>query len=250
MKSTMKKKLIYIFIMIFIGITVTKSCYCAIEIKPSPSANASNVLVSSTVSNSYLLCQGMTKQGESLYGSTVLPHLSTNADWGAVSYLSNSIYGTNSAGKNNGVKVTMNGVVYYSTTGNNSGVMNWGSNCYKGLLTQTAGIMAQYMSDNSTSIAKENVVEIEKMASEKSRYVDIIDTKNFTINSTLGMALKEVWEWTFVNYKSLGVNVNAPIMVRSGLFGFKIGPTNVDLGDSATGSALGQTTFRPVIWNK
>ena len=35
-----------------------------------------------------------TNNGETLSGSTVVPHLATNKDWGAVSYLSNSVYGT------------------------------------------------------------------------------------------------------------------------------------------------------------
>lgn len=74
----------------------------------------------------------MINAGESLYGSgsNVKPHLVTNKDYGAVSYLSNSIYGTNTAGKNSGVEIQINGVKYRSTTGNASGIMNWGSNAY------------------------------------------------------------------------------------------------------------------------
>ena len=76
----MKKKTLLIVIMFLIMLILKNKSYAAIEIKPSPEANANSVLKNTTVSNSYLLCQKMTEKGESLYGSTVLPHLSTNKD--------------------------------------------------------------------------------------------------------------------------------------------------------------------------
>ena len=186
----MKKKTLLIVIMFLIMLILKNKSYAAIEIKPSPEANANSVLKNTTVSNSYLLCQKMTEKGESLYGSTVLPHLSTNKDWGAVAYLLNSIYGTNTAGKSTGIKININGVDYYSTNGNITGVMNWGVNCYQtGLFSQTSSLIKEYIDNGSESTAKDNVIELEKATLNNSRFVEIIDTKNFTAASTQGMGL-------------------------------------------------------------
>lgn len=250
----MKRKQIIISIIILIIIGICQKSYAAIEIKPSPAANASKVMVNSSVSNSYLLCQNMTKQGESLYGSTVLPHLSTNTDWGAVSYLSNSIYGTNSEGKNNGLEVTIDGITYYSTTGNASGVMNWGVNYYKvqgnsTLLTQTSSLITKYVNDNTGSTAINYVTELEKAAKANSRYVDIVNTNSFTVKNTLGMCLAEVIGYPWRQYGYYGQDINYPMVIRQGLFGFFVG-RNVYYSGATSGMGLEGVTFRPVIWNK
>ena len=245
----MRKRLLLISILVIGLIAIMPKSYAAIEIKPSPAANANSVMKNISVTNSYLSCQGMTKQGESLYGSTVLPHLSTNADWGAVSYLSNSIYGTNSAGQNTGLKININGIDYYSTTGNASGVMNWGVNSYTtNLWTQTASLITNYMTDNSTSTATGYVTELYNAVKQKSRFVEEINTDSgkFTVNNTLGMALAEVSGYPWDQWRSAGQNINYPITMRQGLFGFVMG----DYGYAASGAGPGSATFRPVIWNK
>ena len=249
----MRKKILFSIIFIII-ISLWSKCYAAIEIKPSETADASKVMVNSSVSNSYLLCQNMTKQGESLYGSTVLPHLSTNTDWGAVSYLSNSIYGTNTKGGNAGVEVSINGVTYYSTTGNTSGVMNWGKNYYKvqanqPLLTQTASIITKYMSDSTGSTASSYVTELKNAAASNSRYVDIVNTGSFTVNNTLGMALAETSGFPGLGWKYAAQDINYPIAVREGLFGFIVG-FGYDIVSTTSGAGSAYATFRPVIWNK
>ena len=183
-----KIRIISLFIIISIIVIMPKS-YAKIEIKPSPEANANKVMVWTTVSNSYLVCQQMKDKGENLYGTSVKPHLSTNKDWGAVSYLSNSSYGTSSAGQNTGVEITMNGVKYYSTNGNSSGVMNWGCNPYKQLYSQTPGIMEAYMnlSDTTTSSAYEYVVELEKAVKNNSSNVEKLKANDY--NGTIGMKM-------------------------------------------------------------
>lgn len=246
----MRKRLLLISILVIGLIAIMPKSYAAIETKPSPAANANSVMKNISVTNSYLSCQGMTKQGESLYGSTVLPHLSTNADWGAVSYLSNSIYGTNSAGKNTGVKVTIDGIDYYSTTGNASGVMNWGVNCYNSSLwTQTASLITNYMTNSSTSTSKEYVTELQAALEKRSRFVEEINTNSgmFTVNNTLGKGLEEVSGYPWDQWHYAGQNENYPIAIRQGLFGFVVG-SNGNYPSSGAGS--GFATFRPVIWNK
>lgn len=247
----MRKRLLLISILIIGLIAIMSKSYAAIEIKPSPAANANNVMKNISVTNSYLSCQGMTKQGESLYGSTVLPHLSTNADWGAVSYLSNSIYGTNSAGQNTGLKININGIDYYSTTGNASGVMNWGVNSYTtNLVTQAASLITNYMTDNSTSTATGYVTELQNAAAKKSRFVEVINTKSFTVNNTLGMAMEEVRGYPWNQWCYVGQDVNYPITIRQGLFGFSVGGINGGYIGTPSGAGFGSVTFRPVIWNK
>ena len=206
-----------------------------------------NALTNVTVSESYLYCQGMKGLGESLYGagSNVQPHLATNKDWGAVSYLSNSIYGTNTAGQNKGLEVTIDGKEYYSTNGNTSGVMNWG---YR--WNFTSGIVEAYMNleNTSTSTAHNYVIELENAAkdSNKSKYVEVIGTKNggFT-KLTSGMALSEIMNFSFVSLRAAGIHKNYPVTMRTGLFGFYAG---TDSGYQANGNR-GAYTFRPVVWN-
>ena len=245
----MRKKILFISILLISLMAIMQKSYAAIEIKPSTAANSDGVMKNSSVSNSYLLCQGMTNQGESLYGATVVPHLSTNADWGAVSYLSNSIYGTNSAGQNTGEKIQINGINYYSTTGNASGVMNWGANCYNGnLYTQTSSLITKYVTDSSTSTATGNVTELQNAAAKHSRFVEVIDTDLFTVKNTLGMGLAEVAEYPWQQWHYAGKDVNYPIAIRQGLFGFGVG--NNDYGGTTSGAGSGYATFRPVVWNK
>ena len=250
----MRKKLLILNILFLLLIAIAQKSYAAIEVKPSPAANSNNVMRNTSVSNSYLLCQNMTKKGESLYGATVLPHLTTNTDWGAVSYLSNSIYGTNSAGKNTGTKVTIDGVDYYSTTGNNSGVMNWGVNCYnENLWTQTSSLINKYVENSSISTAQNDVIELEKAAKNNSRFIDIVNINQFTINNTLGMALAETNKYTeWLHRGSYGSDASLPITVRDGLFGFYVGSGSGGMPYSriASGKESDYTTFRPIIWNK
>ena len=227
----MKNKITIIsIIMLFSIMVLLPKSNAALESKPGTS-----VLVNTNVSNSYLLCQGMKGLGESLYGSTVQPHLATNKDWGAVSYLSNSVYGTNTKGGNNGLTVEINGVSYYSTNGNTSGVMNWGRKW-----TQTAGLISQYTSGNS------NVDELYN--NRNTKYVEYIDAKSTSL--TKGMAMQEM-SGKYVNF-NVDARTYSPGSARSGLFGGAFGYVP-NLNYSEDGAALGHShsniTFRPVVWN-
>ena len=252
----MRKKIGIISLLTLISImAIIPKSYGALTSKPTTKTDGSNVLVNKKISDSYILCQQMTLNGESLYGSSVKPHLATNKDWGAVSYLSNSAYGTNTAGKNTGVSKTINGVDYYSTTGNASGVMNWGDNPYKDLYTRTSGIIQAYMDlENKTNT---NITELVNAATNNSPYVEIIKTKSGGFNeSTDGMAFDEIISnnYSFVSMKRVAAETGYPISSRKGLFGFAIGNPYGGThafynGHGATGESLSWATFRPVVWN-
>lgn len=243
----MKEKRIFILIILFITLLIlqTKS-NAAIEIVPSKDGTGLDIILNTTISNSYLLCQNMTQRGESLHGATVVPHLATNKDWGAVAYLSNSFYGTNTKGENIGVEVIIDGVKYYSTTTNITGVMNWGTNPnvkntdnYSKMRTQTAGILATY--DHTSSTASDNVVEIYK--NMNTRFVDLVGTDY----SSKGMAFSETGGF-YGSGQTIRTNINYPVSFRTGLFGIHIG--NGSPYFDGAGGPRGNTTFRPVVWNK
>lgn len=178
----MKTKISVISMLVLLSIIlVMPKSYGAIALEPTVIKDGNEVnpvIVNTTISNSYSICQQMTRSGESLYGSTVKPHLATNKDWGAVSYLSNSAYGTNREGKNTGVTTTISGVNYYSTTGNASGVMNWGGNPNKTLYTQTAGIIKAYidLSEANRTTNNSYVTNLSTAADNNTSYVEVIDT--------------------------------------------------------------------------
>ena len=248
-----KKRLIKILIAIIMitMIWLMPKSYGAVASKPATVTDGSNVLVSKSVSDFYSLCQNMKNNGESLYGSSVKPHLATNKDWGAVSYLSNSSYGTNTEGKNAGKLITISGVQYYSTTGNASGVMNWGSNKYKTLYTQTSGILKAYMDlSNKTN---NNLTELVTAADNNSKYVEVIDTNDSGFNEeTNGMAMSEINNFLFVSTKSVSNGTASSISVRTGLFGYAIGVkfgNDPGVGFATEGKVHKYATFRPVVWN-
>ena len=233
----MRKKIVIISLLtIFSIIAVIPKSYGALNSKPTTKIDGSNVLVKSTVSNSYLLCQQMKNSGESLYGTTVKPHLATNKDWGAVSYLSNSIYGTNTAGGNTGIEVEINGVTYYSTTGNASGVMNWGSNKYKTLYTQTAGLINTYTSEN------DNVTELYN--NRTTEYVEYINSRDKSL--TIGMAMQEISGISNA-IVDVGSNSKDASSARCGFFKISFG--NHNYTSASNGAASSSVTFRPAVWN-
>ena len=257
----MKRKFKMIgLIIILCTIFIVPKSNAVLNSKPAPAKNASNVLVNTNVSNSYVICQDMTKSGESLYGTSVKPHLATNKDWGAVSYLSNSIYGTNTAGKDKGVEIEIGDdkIKYYSTNGNASGVMNWGSNPYKGLITQTAGIVNTYV-----NLSKENRIArtpyatvLADAADSGSEYVEVVANGqygDFPKNISLGMALGETRAMSFGGVHSSSNATTAPTSYRGGLFSYVFGYDSyvVMNGSQVKNSGIEDPniTCRAVVWN-
>ena len=232
----MRKKIIFSLIILSVMLIIGQVSYAAVEIIPSKSGDGKDAIVNTTVSNSYLLCQGMKDTGGTLKGTSVKPHLATNKDWGAVSYLSNSIYGTNTQGGNNGVQVTINGVNYYSTTTNITGVMNWGSNPNKKLVTQTAGLNRNYTSASSN----DNVIELYN--NRESKYVEYIDPSNTSL--TKGMAIQETKAYDAMPWDSVYC-----ISIRHNLISGDWSYHASYNGNAGSGSANSIVTFRPVVWN-
>lgn len=237
----MRRKILLSTIILIVTLITGKISYAAIEIVPSKTGDGKDPIVRTSVSNSYYLCRSMKNSGESLVGTNVDVHLATNKDWGAVSYLSDSIYGTNTQGGNTGVRVTINGVNYYSTTNNITGVMNWGSNPNTTMYTQTAGLVSSYTS------GLDDITEL--YANRDSNHVEYLDLS--VANNTKGMAAHETNSKYNTKFYTFNIR-NYPTSIRQGLFagsfGFNIGAGY--LGNNRTdGSAFGDTTFRPVIWN-
>ena len=229
----MRRKIILSLIVLIAALLLAHASYAAVEIVPSKSGDGKDAIVNTTVSNSYLLCRGMKDTGGTLkgVGSNVEPHLATNKDWGAVSYLSNSIYGTNTQGGNNGIQVTINGVSYYSTTTNITGVMNWGVNPNVTRYTYTSGLCHQY---NGTS---SHLIELYN--NRDTEYVEYIDPTLTAV--TKGMAMQETGK-----FHPGGQHSSYPVSIRIGLFDGEMCWSLYKLG---SGYASGSTTFRPVVWN-
>lgn len=239
------KKSITILLVLISLIFLGNTSYAAIEIIPSKNNSGKDGVTNSSISNSYWLCQNMKSTGESLYGTSVLPHLATNADWGAVSYLSNSIYGTNTAGGNTGVEITIKNVKYYSTNGNATGVMNWGSNPNKTVYTQTSGIIDAYIQDPTTTPVA-SADDLTYLVNNKdTRYVDVFST--YTSSTTRGMAISET-DGIFSSRFYAGTDRKYPVSIRNGLFGGVVG-SNYNFF-TASGAENQYATFRPVIWNQ
>ena len=234
----MKRKILLSSLILVIMLIIGKASYATVEIIPSKTGDGKNAIVNISVSDSFTMCKGMkTNTGESLKDTGVDVHLATNKDWGAVSYLSNSIYGTNTTGGNTGITVTISGVNYYSTTTNITGIMNWGSNPNKTMYTQTAGL------ESANSPGVSSVTELYN--NRETKYVEYIDPRSAA--NTKGMAIHET-SGLFGSAISTGTWYNCPGSARKGLFSVDFGDRGVTSG-RAIGNPANDTTFRPVIWN-
>ena len=228
---------------IAIGMLTTKVNASHIEIKPN-----SKGIRSVTVSQSYVTCRNLDSVSSTLGTTALDPHLVTNKDWGAVAYLANSDYGvgvdghTSSSQGKSGKEITLNSIKYYSTSGNATGVMNWGANPNETTYTQTSSLVSNITSLSSISPdeIKHNVQAL--VSNIGTRYIESISQEN-----TLGMAMKEVDCWG--KWNNLGNSKIYPIAVRAGLFGFCIGGDNPGAGRYSEGGSRIDVTFRPVIWN-
>ena len=151
----MKKLLKVILIsIIFMSIIVIKS-YAAVQIVPS-NTRITNV----TVSTSFQTCRDMDSMNSTLGTTHLDPHLATNKDWGAVSYLAHSVYGVDAQydtpssgqgkiGKTVNIQSGETTYTFLSTTGNATGIMNWGGTNSTAVYSQTTGILSTADSSNT-----------------------------------------------------------------------------------------------------
>ena len=231
----MRRKILLSLLIFTTILIIGKASFATVEIVPSKTGDGKDAIVNVTVSDSYILSRGMkTNTGESLKGSNVDVHLATNKDWGAVSYLSHSIYGTNKTGGDKGTTVTINGVSYYSTTTNITGVMNWGSNPNVTRNTRTAGLTNTYTSGN------DKVTELYN--NRDTKYVEYIDFTN--AKNTKGMAMQETKGTGSSNFEVDNGKYGALTSIRTGLFSGNCARWWADSEDPKS-----TVTFRPAIWN-
>lgn len=220
----MKKKILTTAILIVFGILLFgQSVKAETEVKTTIQIkNGATSWTSISVSDAYDKCQELNDDNSALgtTSSNVMAHLSTNADWYAVSLLTQSDYGS----RNNN-----------NTTGNNSGIMNFGSKW-----TFTAGIMednTQATNDNYQSLINNKDTKfVEKLKNEANRENN---------KPGLGFRASEILS-SGINHYENDFN-NYPISVRNSLFGFLVGDFGTALASGAPSSIV---TFRPVIWVK
>lgn len=222
-----KNKILGAMLMSGILITMANVSKAAIEVKPGTSS-----YVDITASDSYKLCYDLREYDTTLGTNSLDPHLTLNKDWGAVTYLSVSSYGAVRGYQ--GPSVTIGSTDYTSTTGNKSGVMNFGKT-----YTQTSSLFGGRSADyNTTTNLKNNL---------NTKYVENLATTN-NVENTKGQALMEVNAW-YNSLSSTGFYPRGdyPVGIRAGVFGIYSYNGGHDYYGSGSGNS--KTTFRPVIWN-
>lgn len=230
----MKKNIIlkvFIITIIIMLISTVKS-YAAVAITKD-----GTVLTGVNISDSFDMCREMTEKGQGIEGSNVNSHMATNGEWAAVSYFSNSNYGTDTQGQNTGISITMDDKEYFSTNGNVTGIMNWGKT-----VTFTSGILSNYSEILEDSAAYNNGKSLIRNSNLGVDFLDSITTDKVSIANN---GWYNSWN-TFYN------SLSHPYSVRLGLFGFFIGVGGGYVEGSygkSDGSAEKDVTFRPIIIN-
>ena len=232
--KTKKQILAVIVLIILLLPTVSKA---NIEIK-SGTTTWTNI----TVSEAYDVCKDLDMGGSSLGTDGLDPHLALNKDWGAVAYLAISASGAvTSETTHTGPKVTVDDRDYTTTTGNLTGVMDFGKTrwTFTSCSTETG---LEVESSNAT--CRDNLIK-----NKTTRYVETL-SESITKENTKGMALSETGGW-FGGKQNYNPNANDVVLVRcNGVFGFSSGNYwNNSTVASAKGGGDNVTTFRPAIWN-
>lgn len=223
----MKNKIITSLIILIFILMIATSVNAAIEIKPGTTTHT-NI----TVSNSYQYCYNMRNPTSSLGNNTLDSHLTLNKDWGAVAYLGLSGYG--SVTSSTGDTTTVNGVSYTTTTGNPTGVLNFGKT-----YTQTAGV--------AEGVEKYNYNECRNIYDNtNSEYVEIINAKDGS--QQIGKSISETLGWKNAPGRLINSrDENSIIYIRTGIWGFD--GLEAGKGWYSQGKAFQGATYRPVLWN-
>lgn len=186
-----------------------------------------NSLTNISISKASLIAKNM-KEINNIYGlsNNIDSHIITNLEWGAISYLANSIYGINDEIKSNNQSYKNN--LINSTTGNITGVFDMVSNNNEFVMGNYNHDAGKNENDNSGFTSFGNI-----------SWPDTIDYyKGITSrNRLLGDATGETENW----YNSVNnfVNGEYPFFIRGGssLYNF----------DHSTGSSSDNITFRVVL---
>lgn len=232
----MKKqiKIFLMFMLIILIFSLNNKVDGAIAIKEA----GTSVLTGKTISEFFDMAQQMKDPGQALEGTELDPHMATNKEWAAVSYLSNSNYGTGGAGQNNGMTVTINGNSHYSTNDNITGVIDWGRN-----VSFTAGIL----SEADTKITDETIKANGQSLIENMENSSRVDSVDYNKNDWESLYAGRDWYDTETRG---GINFDWPYTSRHGLLGLKFGNAfRWIIADAAvtSGARFTYVTFRPVL---
>ena len=200
-KKRMKsKKQLIVGIIIALMLLIPTISKANMEMKPG-----TTVWTGITVSDAYDACRGLDVVGSALGTDKLDPHLALNKDWGAVAYLAVSSIGN--VGTSNLPTVTIGENSYTTTTGNLTGVMNFGKTN-----TYTSSGLSTVIGTAKNPGWRQSLID-----NKDTRYVELLpgtaDVKN-----TRGMAIKETEEWfsSKVDYPVY----DEPLMLRDGVLGF------------------------------
>ncbi len=156
-----------------------------------------------SVSDAYMECINLSMEGSSLGTDKLDPHLALNKDWGAVAYLALSVSGA--VNTKTGPSVTIDGESYTTTTGNLTGVMNFG----KTNTFTSSSIVAGLEKESSNNQYRTNLIK-----NKNTKYVETLPD-SATTDNTKGMAISETGGWFGVDSR-YGPNADLPMSVRSG----------------------------------
>lgn len=234
------KKIVIAITFVFVSLLLSYNASYAAVIESKDSTG--QVVTGGTISDFYVMAEGLKGTGQGLEGTSVDVKMANNYEWAAVSYFSNSAYGTGGTGGNTGTPNINTGVAKHkSTNGNVTGVMDWGNN-----YTYTAGIIDSYATKTLTTAGNLTV--------------------NPATNSIVNVAgTNRVDKFSYVRYSDdiaqtgwygawngIGENEKFPYSERVGLFGFSGGFTGSSGGiytnDRAKGAAFADVTFRAVFY--
>ncbi len=195
-----KKQLIVgiIVLLMLLIPTITKA---NIEVKPGSTA-WTNI----AITKAYEECYDLGEDAGSLGNNKLDPHLVLNGDWGAVAYLAISAYGA--VTDKTGPSIEINGTSYTTTTGNATGVMNFGK-----IYTWTAGAHETGLG----SAEKADEYRKSLIDNQTSKYVELLPNSATTEN-TKGMAISETKGW--LSSLSTYCSSTYPCLLRTGVLGF------------------------------
>lgn len=212
---------IIIIALIFVSVIAINctSVFAEYVVQVVPNATGWNYI---SVSDAYDACQNLNTTYSTLGTTSLKAHLTTNADWYAVSLLTYSAYGAKSPG---------------NTTGNKSGITNMGEHWQSPIYWMSA-LVEGYTSNTY-------IESLANAAAAGSPYVEIVkkSTDRASNQPGRGLLLSECVTTTRGDISGRYGN-NSGAMGRYDLFGLYVGNTH------NTGAASQYVYFRPAIWNK
>ena len=218
--KVIKKIILLVLVFMVAAMLKGNSVFAEYVIQVIPTTNANPAWKSINVSDAYDACQNLNQSYSTLGTTSLKAHLTTNADWYAVSLLTYSAYGNKNAS---------------NTTGNKTGIMNFGT-----AYTFTSSVMEGTTTNDDRKSLYDNI---------NTPYVESVKNSTNRASNEPGRGLlsKEFLSGSFgtVYYST---QTAYPVSVRNSLFGFYLG-NNVNYGYSA-GGARTDVTFRPIIWNR